>query len=86
MKCILSLALAALLLLPMSAALAVDDGYSSTYTYNYDYWSDLRESPDAYRVDQTVYSVTLGLDVPMRRPQSLYGWFYNFQQTTICTQ
>ena len=72
MKCILSLALAALLLLPMSAALAVDDGYSSTYTYNYDYWSDLRESPDAYRVDQTVYSVTLGLDVPMRRPQSLY--------------
>ncbi|MBR0406973.1 MAG: NHL repeat-containing protein [Clostridia bacterium] len=70
---ILSFALAALLLLPMSAALAVDDGFSATYTYNYDYWGDLRESPDAYRVDQVVYSRSLGLDVPMRKPQSLYA-------------
>ena len=70
---ILSLVLAALLLLPMSAALAVDDGFSSTYTYNYDYWADLRESPDAYRVDQVVYSVSLGLDQPMRKPQSLFA-------------
>ncbi len=71
-QCILSLALAALLLLPMGAALAVDDGFSSTYTYNYDYWTDLRESPDAYRVDQVVYSASLELDQPLRKPQSLY--------------
>ena len=72
MKRILSFALAALLLIPMSAALAADDGFSATYTYNYDYWADLRESPDAYRVDQVVYSATLNLDQPMRKPQSLY--------------
>ena len=59
------------LTLPLGCALA-DDGVSSTYTYNYDYWGELRESPDAYRVDQVIYSVTLELETPMRRPQSLY--------------
>ncbi len=57
--------------LPLGCALA-DDGVSSTYTYNYDYWGELRESPDAYRVDQVIYSATLELETPMRRPQSLY--------------
>ena len=64
--------MAVILLLPMGCALA-DDGVSSTYTYNYDYWGELRESPDAYRVDQVVYSATLGLDTPMRKPQSLFA-------------
>ena len=59
------------LALPLGCALA-DDGVSGTYTYNYDYWGGLRESPDAYRVDQVVYSATLGLDKPMSRPKSLY--------------
>ena len=59
------------LALPLGCALA-DDGVSSTYTYNYDYWGGLRESPDAYRVDQVIYSATLGLETSMRRPQSLY--------------
>ena len=57
--------------LPLGCALA-DDGVSSTYTYNYDYWGELRESPDAYRVDQVIYSANLGLETAMRRPQSLY--------------
>ncbi|MBQ7520731.1 MAG: hypothetical protein IJU12_10455, partial [Clostridia bacterium] len=69
---ILSLALAAALLLPMTLALADGDGFSGAYTYNYDYWGELRESPDAYRVDQVIYSGALGLDIAMRRPQSLY--------------
>ncbi len=55
-----------------TAALAVDDGYPSSYTYNYDYWEDIRESPDAYRVETMLYSGDLGLDVAMKRPQSLY--------------
>ena len=59
------------LALPLACALA-DDGVSSTYTYNYNYWGGLRESPDAYRVEQSIYSATLGLETPMRRPQSLY--------------
>ena len=60
------------MLLFTSVAGAVDDGFTSTYTYNYDYWSEVRESPDAYRVDQMIYSTTLGLETPMRRPQSLF--------------
>ena len=55
-----------------TTALAVDDGSPSTYTYNYDYWNDIRESPDAYRVADVIYSGDLGLDVAMKRPQSLY--------------
>lgn len=38
-----------------SSALAVDEGIASTYTYNYDYWSDIRESPDAYYVSDVIY-------------------------------
>ena len=64
---------AALVLLTPLCAFAAEDGFASTYTYNYDYWSELRESPDAYRVDQVVYSTTLGLDKPMRKPQSLFA-------------
>ena len=60
------------MLASMNTALAVDDGYPSTYTYNYDYWSDIRESPDAYRVADVIYSGELGLDVAMKKPQSLY--------------
>ena len=69
-----SLLLACLLLalVPMGGALAVDDGYSGTYTYNYDYWGELRDSPDAYRVETVIYNSTLGLDMPMRKPQSLF--------------
>ena len=53
-------------------ALAADDGYPSTYTYNYDYWGDVRESPDAYRVTDVIYSGDMGLDKPMNKPSSLF--------------
>ena len=69
---LMALCLAAMLLMPLTLALAVQDGYSSTYTYNYDYWNEMHESPDAYRVTDVVYSGTLGLETPMRRPQSLF--------------
>lgn len=55
-----------------TTAYAVDDGYPKSYTYNYDYWEDFRESPDAYRVDQVIQSGDLGLETPMKRPESLY--------------
>ena len=63
---------AALLLLLCAAAQAAEDGFSGVYTYNYDYWGEVRESPNAYRAGQVVYSTTLGLDKPMQRPQSLF--------------
>ena len=51
------------------------DGYSTSYTYGYDYWEDVQESPDAYRVRTVIDSITLGLDdgvKKMNKPQSLY--------------
>ena len=48
------------------------DGFSTSYTYGYDYWGDVQESPDAYRVTTVLDSVSLGLDVRMSSPQSLY--------------
>ena len=64
--------LAALLLAASFAPVLALDGYDYTYTYNYDFWGELRESPDAYRVERVVGSPELGLDVPMKSPQSLF--------------
>lgn len=72
----------AILLLPILTAAADDsfnlnrDGFSTSYTYGYDYWGDVLESPDAYRVVSVIDSVSLGLDklngLRMNRPQSLF--------------
>ena len=61
------------------------DGFSTSYTYNYDYWRDVQASPDAYRVAAVIDSVSLGPDnldnVPIRRPQSL---FFKGQDLYVC--
>ena len=53
-----------------------DDGFSTSYTYNYDYWSDVQASPDAYRVATVIDSMTIGTDnldgKRMSGPQSLF--------------
>ena len=72
MKRLLALIMTIFMFASMNTALAVDDGYPSTYTYNYDYWGDVRETPDAYRVADVIYSGELGLTTAMRKPQSLY--------------
>ena len=78
MKKTISFLLVLLMLLSAAGALADDsfnmnkDGYSTSYTYGYDYWGDVQESPDAYRVETVLDSVSLGLDVRMSKPQSLY--------------
>ena len=68
-------ALCCLMLLVTPVALA-DDGFSTSYTYTYDYWDDVQESPDAYRVVEMIDSTTLGLDSlggkRLNRPQSLF--------------
>ena len=69
---LMALLMILMLLAGMTPAFAADDGYPSSYTYNYDYWGDVRESPDAYRVDQVIYSSSLGLETAMRKPQSLF--------------
>lgn len=64
------------LLLPL-AATAANDGFSTSYTYNFDYWGDAQESPDAYRVLTVVDSMTLGLEnldnVRISKPQALFA-------------
>ena len=68
-----------LMMLLMASALADDsfnmnkDGYSTSYTYGYDYWGDVQESPNAYRVETVIDSVDLGLEVRLNKPQSLFA-------------
>ncbi len=54
--------------LPAAAQL----GSEYQYTYTYDYWGDLRSSPDAYRVSSVLYSADLGLEKPISNPGSLF--------------
>lgn len=68
---LLALIMTVFMFASMNTALAVDDAYPSTYTYNFDYWGDIRESPDAYRVADVIYPGELGMTA-MRKPQSLY--------------
>ncbi len=53
-----------------------DDGFSTSYTYTYDYWGDVQASPDAYRVSAVIDSMTIGLDnlggVRLSRPQGMF--------------
>ena len=68
--------------LVMSAAIADDsfnlnrDGFSTSYTYTYDYWGDVLESPDAYRVSTVIDSTSLGMDAlggkRIARPQGIF--------------
>ena len=80
---LLALIMTVFMFASINTAYAVDDAYPSTYTYNYDYWSDIRESPDAYRVESVLFSGDLGLveggnnadaemNKAMKKPQSLY--------------
>ena len=76
MKKSVSLFLTLLMLLSCFGALA-DDGFHTSYTYTYDYWEEVQESPDAYKVANVVDSMTLGLDnlegVRLMKPQSLFA-------------
>ena len=65
------LALALLLLLSTAPALALD-GVNYSYSYTYDYWAIQQETPDPYRVLTVLNSAKLGLDVPIKAPQSVF--------------
>ena len=43
----------------------------TTYTYNYDYWGDVQESPSSYNVCKVFTSSELGLDVKLKAPSGL---------------
>ncbi len=48
------------------------DGFDYAYTYTYDYWGDMRSSPDAYRTSDFLTSASLGLEKALNNPQSLF--------------
>lgn len=43
-----------------------------TYTYNYDYWGDVQDSPDEYTVCKVFTSMDLGLEVALKAPEGMY--------------
>ncbi len=72
MKRLLALLAAVMLLMPVTAAFAAVDGFTSTYSYNYDYWGEVRESPDPYRVSQVIYSKDMDPSLALKAPKSLF--------------
>ena len=58
-------------LLPRSRSSGPGGGNTS-YTYNYDYWGDVQDSPDLYTVSKVFTSSDLGLEQKMNNPQGLY--------------
>lgn len=53
-----------------------EDGFSTSYSYNYDYWGDVQMSPDPYRVETVIDSTTLGMEAlenkGISKPQGLF--------------
>ena len=84
MKQRVALLLAILLVLSCNFALG-EDGFSTSYTYTYDYWEEVQESPDAYRVATVIDSMSLGLEnlenIRINKAQSL---FVRDQMLYIC--
>ena len=49
-----------------------DDGLDVGYTYNYDFWNEVRYSPDAYEVVGVYTAVDLGLETNFKNPDGLF--------------
>lgn len=43
-----------------------------SYTYNYDWWGDVQDSPDVYTVCNVYTSADFGLDVSLKSPEGLF--------------
>ena len=43
-----------------------------SYTYIYDYWGDVQDTPDVYEVYKVFTSSELGLDVRFNNPSGIY--------------
>ena len=66
---VIALALCTMLLaaVPFSVSAHAD----SSYTYNYDYWGEFTDSPDAYAVGAVITAADLGLETNFSKPQSV---------------
>lgn len=77
-KSIGTLALAAMVFATSSLSVLAS---GETYTYNYDYWGDVQNSPDAYTVTNVYTASSFGLDTNFRSPQ---GMFVKDNMVYIC--
>ncbi len=69
MKTIGALALgAAVLAAPSMSVMAMEN----SYTYNYDYWGDVQDSPNAYTVTKVFPAEAFGLDKNFSNPEGLF--------------
>lgn len=57
------------LAMPVMTASATED---RSYTYNYDFWGDVQDSPDAYTVTKVYTASDFGLEVNFSNPQGLF--------------
>jgi len=62
----LLMAFVSLCLAPLHAAAG-----EPSYTYNYDYWGDVQDSPDLYSVSKVFTSTDLGLELNMKAPEGM---------------
>lgn len=77
-KSISALALGAVVLASSSMSVWAED---KSYTYNYDYWGDVQDSPDVYSVTGVYTAEAFGLDLNFRSPQ---GMFVQGNMVYIC--
>lgn len=68
-KSIGALALGAVILSSSSMSVLAED---KSYTYNYDYWGDVQDSPDVYSVAGVYTARAFGLDLNFRNPQGMF--------------
>ena len=67
-KRVAALALGTVLLAGSSMVVSARE---DNFTYNYDWWGDVQDSPDFYTVADVYTSVDFGLDLNMRAPEGL---------------
>ena len=59
---------AMILAAPSMSALALE----RSYTYNYDYWGDVQDSPDFYTVTKVYTAPDFGLDLNFKAPEGMF--------------
>ena len=65
--------LGGILLFAASPSVAHAAMHEHGYTYRYDYWEDVQDSPDVFSVTASYTSADLALEVKMKNPQGLYA-------------
>ena len=65
--------LGGILLFAASPSVAHAAMHEHGYTYRYDYWEDVQDSPDVFAVTASYTSADLALELNMKNPQGLYA-------------